>query len=98
MDPSIYVVDDDNKSPSGVHSENKEINPAFMTLDDNATAQIKDSHVSSSDESNGGSRILSSDEGVSADQVDVVSNSMASMGLTESIPEHKGWSLLFAIF
>lgn len=98
MDPSIYLVDDDNKSPSGVHSENKEINPAFMTLDDNATAQIKDIHVGSSDESNGGSRILSSDEGVSADQVDVVSNSMASMGLTESIPEHKGWSLLFAIF
>ncbi|KAL2591319.1 hypothetical protein AAZV13_12G006300 [Glycine max] len=89
LDPSIYLVDDDNKSPSGVHSENKEINPAFMTLDDNATAQIKDIHVGSSDESNGGSRILSSDEGVSADQVDVVSNSMASMGLTESIPEHK---------
>lgn len=98
LDPSIYLVDDDNKSPSGVHSENKEINPAFMTLDDNATAQIKDSHVSSSDESNGGSRILSSDEGVSADQVDAVSNSMASIGLAESIPEHKGCSLLFAIF
>ncbi|KAG4979193.1 hypothetical protein JHK85_033151 [Glycine max] len=93
LDPSIYLVDDDNKSPSGVHSENKEINPAFMTLDDNATAQIKDIHVGSSDESNGGSRILSSDEGVSADQVDVVSNSMASMGLTESIPEHKVASL-----
>ncbi|KAL2606497.1 hypothetical protein AAZV13_09G187500 [Glycine max] len=93
LDPSIYLVDDDNKSPSGVHSENKEINPAFMTLDDNATAQIKDSHVSSSDESNGGSRILSSDEGVSADQVDAVSNSMASIGLAESIPEHKVASL-----
>ncbi|KAG5134754.1 hypothetical protein JHK82_025942 [Glycine max] len=93
LDPSIYLVDDDNKSPSGVHSENKEINPAFMTLDDNATAQIKDSHVGSSDESNGGSRILSSDEGVSADQVDAVSNSMASIGLAESIPEHKVASL-----
>lgn len=90
MDPSIYLVDDDNKSPSGVHSENKEINPAAMTLDDNATIQIKDISVGSRGESNGDSIILSSNEGVSADQVEAVSNSMTSMGLTASIPAHKG--------
>ncbi|RDY07041.1 pgk2, partial [Mucuna pruriens] len=93
LDPSIYLVDDENKSPSGVHSENKEINPASVILDDNATKQIKNVHVGSSDESNTGSRILSSNEGVTADQVDAVSNSMASMDLIRSIPEHKGASL-----
>ncbi|CAJ1934279.1 unnamed protein product [Sphenostylis stenocarpa] len=93
LDPSIYLVDDDNKSPSGVHSENKEINPAVVTLDDNANIQIKDVYVGSGDESNHGSKILSSNEGVSADQVDAVSNSIASLGLTGSILGHKGASL-----
>ncbi|KAL9296050.1 hypothetical protein ACSQ67_021946 [Phaseolus vulgaris] len=93
LDPSIYLVDDDNKSPSGVYSENKEINPVVMTLDDNATIQIKDIPVGSSNESSGDSLILSSNEGVSADQVEAVSNSIKSMGLTASIPGHKGASL-----
>nr|KYP67926.1 2-phosphoglycerate kinase [Cajanus cajan] len=89
LDPSIYLVDDENKSPSGVHSENKVINPASVTVDDSATIQEKNIHEGSSDENNGGSKILSSNEGVSTDQVDSVSNSMASMGLIESISEHK---------
>lgn len=98
MDPSIYLVDDDNKSPCCVHSENKEINPASVTFDDNATTvQVQNINVGGSDESNGDSGILTSNEGVSADQVDAVSNSMASMSLTGSIPKHNGWSLLFAI-
>ncbi|BAT91324.1 hypothetical protein LR48_Vigan08g210100 [Vigna angularis] len=84
LDPSIYLVDDDNKSPSGVHSENKEINPVVVTLDDNATIQLKDIHVGSSDETN---------EGVSADQIEAVSNSITSMGLSVSIPGQKVASL-----
>ncbi|KAK7404242.1 hypothetical protein VNO78_04966 [Psophocarpus tetragonolobus] len=95
LDPSIYLVDDENKSPSGVHSENKEINPASVILDDNATTQIKNIDVGSSDEINGSSRILSSNEGVSTDQLDELSNSMTSMGLIGNIniPEHKSASL-----
>lgn len=94
MDPSIYLVDDEHKSPSGVHAENKEINPA---LDDDATVQIKNINAGSGDESNVGSRTLSSNEGISADQVDAVSNSMASMDLIESISGHRGWFILFVI-
>lgn len=90
LDPSIYLVDDENKSPSGVQSENKEINPVVVTLDDNANIQLKDIHVGSSDETNGDSKILSSNEGVSADPVEAVSNSITSMGLSVSIPGQKG--------
>ncbi|XP_014494527.1 uncharacterized protein LOC106756568 [Vigna radiata var. radiata] len=93
LDPSIYLVDDENKSPSGVQSENKEINPVVVTLDDNANIQLKDIHVGSSDETNCDSKILSSNEGVSADPVEAVSNSITSMGLSVSIPGQKVASL-----
>ncbi|XP_019412852.1 PREDICTED: uncharacterized protein LOC109325143 isoform X2 [Lupinus angustifolius] len=85
LDPSIYLVDDEHKSPSGVHSENKEINPALVALDNNATVEMKNINAGNGDESNGGSSTLSSNEGKSAHHVDAVSSSMASMGLTESI-------------
>ncbi|CAL0329430.1 unnamed protein product [Lupinus luteus] len=95
LDPSIYLVDDEHKSPSGVHSENKEINPASLALDDNATVEMKNTNVGNGDESNGGSSILSSNGGKSAHQVDAVSSSMASMGITESISAgNKGASLV----
>ncbi|XP_061353525.1 uncharacterized protein LOC133298261 isoform X2 [Gastrolobium bilobum] len=93
LDPSIYLVDDEHKSPSGVQAENKEINPASVVSDDNASVQVKNIYVCNGDESNGGSRILSSNEGVSADQFDEVSNSMTSMDLLGSISGHKGASL-----
>ncbi|KAK7263869.1 hypothetical protein RJT34_31467 [Clitoria ternatea] len=89
LDPSIYLVDDESKSPSAVQGENKEINPGFVASDDNATGQIKNINVGRGAETNGGSRILSSNEGVSVDQVDAVSNSLASMGLIGSISGHK---------
>ncbi|KAK7312089.1 hypothetical protein VNO77_35667 [Canavalia gladiata] len=89
LDPSIYLVDDENKSPSGVRPQNKEINPASMASDDNAMVQIKKIHVGSSEASNGGSKILTSNEGASTGQVDVVSNPMASMNLIGSISGHK---------
>ncbi|XP_027355144.1 uncharacterized protein LOC113865024 isoform X2 [Abrus precatorius] len=88
LDPSIYLVDDENKSPAAAHAVNKEINPASVASEDTATEKIKNIHVGSGDESNGGSKTFSSIEGVSADQVDAVSNSMASMGLTGSISGH----------
>ncbi|OIV99685.1 hypothetical protein TanjilG_17495 [Lupinus angustifolius] len=95
LDPSIYLVDDEHKSPSGVHSENKEINPALVALDNNATVEMKNINAGNGDESNGGSSTLSSNEGKSAHHVDAVSSSMASMGLTESISAgNKGASLV----
>lgn len=88
MDPSIYLVDDENKSPSGVHAENKEVNPVSLASDDNTAAQAKEIHVGSgdTDERNGDSRILSPNEIVSDDQV----NSMSSLSLIESITGQKG--------
>lgn len=90
MDPSIYLVDDENKSPSGVHAENKEVNPVSLASDDNTAAQAKEIHVGTgdTDERNGDSRILSPNEIVS--QVDAVSNSMSSLGLIESITGQRG--------
>ena len=96
MDPSIYLVDDEHKSPSGVHAENKVINAASVASDDSATVQTKNINEGS-DENNGGSRTLSSTEGISADQVDAVSNSVASMGLAGSMSGHQGWSQSFVI-
>lgn len=87
LDPSIYLVDDEQKSPE-VDAENKAVNPTSVTSDDNATVQINNIHVGGGDE-----RISSSNEGVSVAQVDAVSNSMASIGLIGNISGRKGASL-----
>ena len=39
MDPSIYLVDDENKSPAAVSADNNEAKPASVELDDNAMSQ-----------------------------------------------------------
>lgn len=83
-------MDDEQKSPE-VDAENKAVNPTSVTSDDNATVQINNIHVGGGDESNGDSRISSSNEGVSVAQVDAVSNSMASIGLIGNISGRKGW-------
>ncbi|KAK7258222.1 hypothetical protein RIF29_32768 [Crotalaria pallida] len=95
LDPSIYLVDDEHKSPSGVHGENKEINPALMASEDDATVEIQNIiNGGSGDENNGGPKTLCSNEVISVDQVDEVSNSVASMDLIESISAgNKGASL-----
>lgn len=94
MDPSIYLVDDENKSSSGVQAENKEINPASAELDNNTAVHTQNIHVDSGGEKNNDSKILSSNDGVSDDQVGAVSNSMSSLGLIGSLTGHKGLSLL----
>ena len=91
MDPSIYLVDDEQKSPTGAHVENKEINPEFVASDDNATVQMENIHA-------GNSIISSSSEGVSVDPVDALSNSMQPMDLVGSISGQKSWSLFFVRF
>ncbi|XP_004514506.1 P-loop NTPase domain-containing protein LPA1 homolog 1 isoform X2 [Cicer arietinum] len=93
LDPSIYLVDDENKSSSGVQAENKEINPASAELDNNTAVHTQNIHVDSGGEKNNDSKILSSNDGVSDDQVGAVSNSMSSLGLIGSLTGHKDASL-----
>lgn len=92
LDPSIYLVDDEQKSPSNVP---KEINPLSFAPDDNATAKSKDNHdvVCCGDENNGGSRSPSTKEEISIDQVELLSNSTQSMDLARNISADKGVSL-----
>ncbi|XP_058764891.1 uncharacterized protein LOC131638350 isoform X1 [Vicia villosa] len=90
LDPSIYLVEDENKSPSAANAGNKEINPLSAELDDNTSTNTGSINVPSGDETNSDSKILSSNEGVNDDLVDAASSSTTSpSGLTRSILEHK---------
>ena len=91
LDPSIYLVDDENKTPSGVNTGNKEKSPLSAELDDNTAVHTENIHVG--DERNTDSKILSSNEGVSNDPVDVISNSISSMSLIGNVTENKDVSL-----
>ena len=90
MDPSIYLVDDENKTPSSAYARNKEIDPVSAQLDDNTAIDTQNINVGSGDETNSESKILSSSEGVNEEKVDEVSSSMPSLSLKGNITEHKG--------
>ncbi|RYR69383.1 hypothetical protein Ahy_A03g015938 isoform A [Arachis hypogaea] len=89
LDPSIYLVDDE-KSPAAVQAENKGMNSTSAAPDDSATVQTENTNEGSHDENHGGSRTLSSTEGISMDQVDAVSNNVASINLAGSTSGHEG--------
>ena len=93
LDPSIYLVDDENKSPAAVSADNNEAKPASVELDANAMSQTNN-HASISsgvDENNENSGLLSSN-------IDAISNSVESMNLAVSVSGEKGLSLLHCIF
>ncbi|CAK8575371.1 unnamed protein product [Lathyrus sativus] len=89
LDPSIYLVEDENKTPSTANARNREINPLSAELDDNTSTNTESINVSSGDETNSDSKILSSNEGVNDDLVDAASSSTSPSSLTGSITEHK---------
>ncbi|KAK4285147.1 hypothetical protein QN277_001885 [Acacia crassicarpa] len=95
LDPSIYLVDDEQKSPSKAAVETKEINPVSVAPDDNVTANSKNNHdgVCCCDENNGGLRPPGIGEEVSTNQVESLSNSMQSMDVTGNISTDKGGPL-----
>ncbi|XP_020973880.1 uncharacterized protein LOC107629711 isoform X1 [Arachis ipaensis] len=88
LDPSIYLVDDE-KSPAAIQAENKGMNSTSAAPDDSATVQTENTNEGSHDENHGGSRTLSSTEGISMDQVDAVSNNVASINLAGSTSGHE---------
>lgn len=90
MDPSIYLVEDENKTPSAANTGNKEINPLSAELDDNTSTNAESINVGHGDETNSDSKISSSNEGVNDDLVDAASSSTSPSGLTRSINEPKG--------
>ncbi|RYR48933.1 hypothetical protein Ahy_A07g035048 [Arachis hypogaea] len=68
----------------------KGMNSTSAAPDDSATVQTENSNEGSHDENHGGSRTLSSNEGISMDQVDAVSNNVASINLAGSTSGHEG--------
>ncbi|XP_050898364.1 uncharacterized protein LOC127105241 isoform X1 [Lathyrus oleraceus] len=93
LDPSIYLVEDENKTPSAANTGNKEINPLSAELDDNTSTNAESINVGRGDETNSDSKISSSNEGVNDDLVDAASSSTSPSGLTRSINEPKDASL-----
>ncbi|XP_039690973.1 uncharacterized protein [Medicago truncatula] len=89
LDPSIYLVDDENKTPSSAYARNKEIDPVSAQLDGNTAINTQNINVGSGDETKSESKILSSNEGVNDETVDAVSSSMPSLSLNGNITEHK---------
>ncbi|XP_028753491.1 uncharacterized protein LOC114713078 isoform X2 [Neltuma alba] len=95
LDPSIYLVDDEQKSPSNVSVETKEIYPVSVAPADNATANSENNHdgVCCGDENNGDLRPPCTKQEISTDQVESLSNSVQSTDLAGNISADKGGAL-----
>ncbi|KAI4323820.1 hypothetical protein L6164_023399 [Bauhinia variegata] len=92
LDPSIYLVDNENKTPKS--AETKEIYALPVALNDNATEQIKNNDENDSGvEDADGSMSISSKEEIPTYNIHAVSNSMESMGLAGNVTGDKGVSL-----
>uniref|UniRef100_A0A5B6ZC60 2-phosphoglycerate kinase n=1 Tax=Davidia involucrata TaxID=16924 RepID=A0A5B6ZC60_DAVIN len=95
LDPSIYLMDDENKLPTNMPEKIEESNPAMsddknaIQTENNSTA-VCDSHSENSNCSVGNAR---SEEGVSADQLNKVSDRLESIDIARSVSENKGGTL-----
>ncbi|XVF49376.1 hypothetical protein PTKIN_Ptkin04bG0006400 [Pterospermum kingtungense] len=89
LDPSIYLIDDEHKTPASV-PEGHQSTPQSMSSDDNSTVQVENNTSTSG--SNMGNSQNHSDhlgEGESSDQVNKVSESLKSIALATA-SENKG--------
>ena len=94
LDPSIYLVDNENRSAADVHAEaeTKETKIISVASDDNATNLIDDD-ASMPCNVNDNSGFWSSKVGIIADQVGGVSKSMEPVDLAASASGDRGLSL-----
>ncbi|XWS47679.1 hypothetical protein CRYUN_Cryun13aG0004700 [Craigia yunnanensis] len=90
LDPSIYLIDDEHKTPTS-ESEEHRSTPFSVASDDNSSVQMENNFTSTSGSNteNSQSHPLHLDEGVSADQVNKVSESLKSIALATA-SDNKG--------
>ncbi|GKV17573.1 hypothetical protein SLEP1_g28056 [Rubroshorea leprosula] len=90
LDPSIYLMDDENKEPANVPERSKEVNTVNVTSDENSVTQVENNSAKACGDHTGNSKSNHiPDEGICADQVDNVAQSLESLDLT-SISDNKG--------
>lgn len=93
MDPSIYLMDEENKLPAKM-PEKSEMNPVSVTPDDDPARQMENSSTSVSrnhpENINCTPGDLASEEGKSVNQVNKVVDSQGSRDKAGSIVDNKG--------
>ncbi len=93
LDPSIYLMDDESKTPANVPEKSKEANQVSVTCDDSTETEMENNSTnvcgSDSKKSNCPGHV-SSEEGISADQVNKVSDTLKSISLAGSVAGSKG--------
>ncbi|KAF5457686.1 hypothetical protein F2P56_021773 [Juglans regia] len=93
LDPSIYLMDDENKTPAKLLEKSKEANYASVTCDDNTATDLGKNSPgacgSNSENSNSLSH-TSLEEGISTDLVNKVSDTLESINLAGSVSGSKG--------
>ncbi|GLU20911.1 hypothetical protein SLE2022_370870 [Rubroshorea leprosula] len=90
LDPSIYLMDDENKEPANVAEKSKEVNTVNVTSDENSVTQVENNSAKACGDHTGNSKSNHiPDEGICAEQVDNVARSLESLDLT-SISDNKG--------
>ncbi|KAG6716655.1 hypothetical protein I3843_04G053600 [Carya illinoinensis] len=93
LDPSIYLMDDENKTPANLLEKSKEASYASVTCDDNTATDLGKNYPgacrSNSENSNSLSH-ASLEEGISTDLVNKVSDTLESINLAGSVPGSKG--------
>ncbi|XP_028052422.1 uncharacterized protein LOC114256933 isoform X3 [Camellia sinensis] len=92
LDPSIYLMEDENKSQTHMPAEVEE--PNSLTSDDKNAIQMESNSSnfcgSHSENSNCSSQNAQSTEGVSADQLNKVSNCLESINIAASVSNDTG--------
>ncbi|KAA8533877.1 hypothetical protein F0562_031394 [Nyssa sinensis] len=95
LDPSIYLMDDENKLPTNMPEKIEDPNPVMsddknaLQMENNSTI-VCDSHGENSNCPVGNVR---SEEGLSADQLNKVSERLESIDIARTISENKGGTL-----
>ncbi|KAE8022348.1 hypothetical protein FH972_008153 [Carpinus fangiana] len=93
LDPSIYLMDDENKTLANMLEKSKEANHVSVTCDDSTATEIENnsSGVSGNDskKSNCPGHV-SSEEGSSANQLNKVSDTLESINLSRNVSGSKG--------
>lgn len=100
LDPSIYLMDDENKTPANMLEKSKEANHESVTCDDSTATEIENNSSSVCGNDNKKSICpghVSSEEGSSADQLNKVSDTLESINLAGNVSGSKGQLTLWVL-
>ncbi|XP_059666937.1 uncharacterized protein LOC132312553 isoform X2 [Cornus florida] len=93
LDPSIYLMDDENKLQSNKPEKNGEPNPVMS--DDKIATQMENAStdVCGNHSENSNSSSVKSEKGISPDQLNKVSDHLEAINIIQSVSENKDESL-----